>query len=45
MLWIVASVWVILMLAVIAMEEREMRARFGQSYLDYCRRVPRFLPF
>ena len=45
MLWIVASVWAVLMLAVIAMEEREMRARFGQSYVDYCGRVPRFLPF
>jgi protein-S-isoprenylcysteine O-methyltransferase Ste14 len=45
MLWFVALVWATLMLAVIAMEEREMRARFGQSYLEYCRRVPRFLPF
>ena len=44
-LWFVASVWAILMLTVIAMEEREMRARFGQNYLEYSRRVPRFLPF
>ena len=45
MLWFVALIWAALLLAVIAMEEREMRARFGESYLAYCRRVPRFLPF
>jgi protein-S-isoprenylcysteine O-methyltransferase Ste14 len=44
-LWLVALVWTVLMLAAIAMEEREMRARLGQNYLEYCRRVPRFLPF
>jgi protein-S-isoprenylcysteine O-methyltransferase Ste14 len=44
-LWIVAAVWAALMLVAIAMEEREMRARFGDSYLEYCRQVPRFLPF
>ena len=26
------------------LEERELRNRFGQSYNDYCGRVPRFLP-
>jgi protein-S-isoprenylcysteine O-methyltransferase Ste14 len=44
-LWMVAAGWTILMLMAIAMEEREMRERFGESYLEYCRRVPRFLPF
>jgi protein-S-isoprenylcysteine O-methyltransferase Ste14 len=43
-LWIVAIAWTILTLIAIAMEEREMRARFGESYLAYCRRVPRFIP-
>jgi protein-S-isoprenylcysteine O-methyltransferase Ste14 len=32
------------MLAAIAMEERELRRRFGASYEEYCRRVPRFIP-
>lgn len=42
--WIVAGVWTLLMLIAIAFEEREMRARFGAAFEDYCRRVPRFLP-
>ncbi|MBM3941439.1 MAG: isoprenylcysteine carboxylmethyltransferase family protein [SAR202 cluster bacterium] len=25
-------------------EERELRQRFGQEYVDYCREVPRFVP-
>jgi protein-S-isoprenylcysteine O-methyltransferase Ste14 len=43
-MWIVAAVWAALMLASIFMEEREMRARFGAAYEEYCRRVPRFWP-
>jgi protein-S-isoprenylcysteine O-methyltransferase Ste14 len=41
----VALVWLVLALTAIALEERELRARFGAAYLDYCKRVPRFLPF
>jgi hypothetical protein len=26
------------------MEERELRARFGEAYVRYCRLVPRFVP-
>jgi protein-S-isoprenylcysteine O-methyltransferase Ste14 len=29
---------------VVLLEERELRQRFGESYVDYCRRVPRFIP-
>ena len=44
-LWVVAGAWAVLMLCAIMMEEREMRERFGESYLEYCRQVPRFVPF
>ena len=30
--------------AIVLMEERELRQRFGQEYANYCRRVPRWLP-
>jgi protein-S-isoprenylcysteine O-methyltransferase Ste14 len=40
----VGAVWCVLTLLVIALEERELRARFGTAYEEYCRRVPRFLP-
>lgn len=44
-MWIVAGVWLVLMLVAISFEEREMRARFGALYTDYCSQVPRFVPF
>ncbi len=43
-MWIVAGVWLVLMLVAISFEEREMRARFGALYTDYCSQVPRFVP-
>jgi protein-S-isoprenylcysteine O-methyltransferase Ste14 len=43
-MWITAAVWLVLMLVVIWLEEREMRARFGRAYAEYCVEVPRFLP-
>jgi|WetSurMetagenome_2_1015567.scaffolds.fasta_scaffold172390_2 protein-S-isoprenylcysteine O-methyltransferase Ste14 len=33
-----------LIYAVVKLEERELRGRFGKAYEDYCRRVPRFVP-
>jgi protein-S-isoprenylcysteine O-methyltransferase Ste14 len=41
-LWLVAAAWTILIRLVIGFEEREMRNRFGDAYVEYCRRVPRF---
>ena len=42
--WIVATVWTLLTRIAIALEERELRSRFGASYKDYCAKVPRFIP-
>jgi protein-S-isoprenylcysteine O-methyltransferase Ste14 len=43
-MWIVAAIWLVLTWIAIALEERELRNRFGTSYAEYCRRVPRFVP-
>ncbi len=43
-MWMVAAAWLVLTLTAIALEERELRARFGAAYAEYCRRVPRFIP-
>jgi protein-S-isoprenylcysteine O-methyltransferase Ste14 len=43
-MWVAAGVWLLLILIAIAFDERELRARFGLAYEEYCRRVPRFLP-
>jgi protein-S-isoprenylcysteine O-methyltransferase Ste14 len=29
---------------VVILEERELRQRFGDAHVEYCRRVPRFVP-
>ncbi len=42
--WDVVVVWLLLVATVIALEERELRVRFGTAYEEYCQRVPRFLP-
>ena len=31
-------------LLVVTIEEPELRDRFGESYEDYCQKVPRWLP-
>ncbi|MBI3404002.1 MAG: isoprenylcysteine carboxylmethyltransferase family protein [Acidobacteria bacterium] len=43
--WLAALCWWLFLLAAIAFEERELRARFGAEYDEYRRRVPAFLPF
>jgi protein-S-isoprenylcysteine O-methyltransferase Ste14 len=34
----------VLLFVIVLMEERELRERFGQEYVDYCAQVPRFIP-
>ena len=43
-MYLAVAVWWALMAVVIALEEREMRTRFGAAYRDYSRKVPRFFP-
>lgn len=43
-MWITAGVWSLMILVAIALEERELRARFGTAYEEYRRKVPRFFP-
>jgi protein-S-isoprenylcysteine O-methyltransferase Ste14 len=43
-MWIVAMIWLVLTWIAILLEERELHNRFGASYAEYCRRVPRFMP-
>jgi protein-S-isoprenylcysteine O-methyltransferase Ste14 len=43
-LWAIAAGWACAVLLMIRMEERELLARFGEPYADYCRRVPALLP-
>jgi len=44
LVWIVAAAWAGLMFVAILMEEKELGRRFGASYREYCRQVPRFIP-
>lgn len=43
-LWAAAGVWLVLMLVMVAFEERELVARFGEPYRKYRARVPAFFP-
>jgi protein-S-isoprenylcysteine O-methyltransferase Ste14 len=41
--WMTAATLVLLYIIVL-IEERELRERFGQEYMDYAAQVPRFIP-
>ncbi len=43
-LYIVVLLTVPALWLVVLLEERELRERFGQDYVEYCRNVPRFIP-
>jgi protein-S-isoprenylcysteine O-methyltransferase Ste14 len=43
-LWVVSALWLAASLAMIRIEERELRARFGAAYASYAERVPMLLP-
>ena len=38
-----AFLWLLFHLVVVALEEPHLRARYGEPYEAYCRRVPRWL--
>ena len=42
--YVVVALWLPAILVIVALEERELREHFGETYADYCRRVPRFIP-
>jgi protein-S-isoprenylcysteine O-methyltransferase Ste14 len=42
--YLAVALWVPGIYVIVRLEEKELRAHFGDAYDDYCRRVPRFLP-
>jgi len=42
--YVVGLAYIPLIYLVVILEERELRIRFGTNYVDYCDRVPRFIP-
>jgi len=43
-MWVAMAILVPGLYGVVLLEERELRRRFGQAYVEYSRRVPRFIP-
>jgi protein-S-isoprenylcysteine O-methyltransferase Ste14 len=42
--YIVVALWLPAIFVIVALEERELLEHFGEKYVSYCRRVPRFIP-
>lgn len=42
--YVLAVLTIVIVAVTVPLEERELRARFGAAYRDYCERVPRFVP-
>lgn len=43
-LYVMTGLCLVLLYLIVLMEEKELRERFGQAYVDYSARVPRFVP-
>jgi protein-S-isoprenylcysteine O-methyltransferase Ste14 len=43
-IWITTIVLLPALYGIVIVEERELRDRFGEAYVEYSRRVPRFIP-
>ncbi len=42
--WLLLGLWLLALPGLVVLEERELVERFGEPYVQYARRVPRFLP-
>ncbi|HEY1235865.1 MAG TPA: isoprenylcysteine carboxylmethyltransferase family protein [Candidatus Binatia bacterium] len=42
--YLIVALWVPAVYIIVLLEEKELRDHFGQDYIEYCRRVPRFVP-